>query len=250
VRTGALLAAALAITTCITLSAQPAAAKVPEGLRDIARAYPAPDAQMTVSRPLWDYLASLSRRHASTFVAPTQAESNALLALAKKDGKLDASEIDMLEELSSDVTRSMSIICSDDPSLRVSLGPFTVFINTFNPELDALWLSVWNLGEEGWPTLAEAYGREDLPRLRERITRVASAQVGKVAGQSSMSNRYQPLRDLLGERYGWNNAVAAEHQRGGRLLLFRATERVDRTNGDTMPNFLYDWTKPSDYLVG
>lgn len=73
---------------------------------------------------------------------------------------------------------------------------------------------------------------------------------GKLAEQweaSNLGNGYKPIRDMIGKLYGYSNAAEAD-TKTGRTILYRAMNQLDRSTSDAVPDFLYNWTRPEDYL--
>lgn len=233
------------IAAVLALAVQTGAAHAAERF-DWQAAYARPqDARAAVSRPIWEALDEIGR-WADDRIDLREGDTARLLELFQADGMLDPSEVDLMEELSTHEARLITIGCTCDPSLRASLVNLPAFRDAFLPVLDRSWATVWSGGADGWASLAEAFARPDLRYLESRLIEIVARQVEADWTQSSMANRYQPVRDRIATLYTANNAAPLDVQKRGRWLLFLGIERADRRQENAIPDFLYGFIKPTE----
>lgn len=118
----------------LLLGAQEAVAKdVPF---DWKAAYVQPqDARVTVAQDVWNLLAEISDREPDRVIIHN-ADIVLLMNLLQADGRYDASEIDLMEEMITEESRIISIWPTGNTERRTSLPAINVFRPYFRPILE------------------------------------------------------------------------------------------------------------------
>lgn len=255
---------ALAVVSC-TLLASPAAAQrdIPAPSATVAPAAPAraialpgpaftgpiaaapalADGKVTALNPLvFAALQGVKRRNPG---ALRVADALDLRTAMHQDGKVDSVEADLLSEMTQSQFRSITVTqagaAADAPKVvmyPVSGNTKLVLRETLLPSLDLD--QAWSNGAAGWRAMVREAGKDQTQQLR--VGAFVQARVADAWEQSSTTNGFKPLRDLLTRTYGFNNSGATTAEAAlGRKLLLDAANQTDRNAGDRMPDFLYSW---------
>ena len=62
--------------------------------------------------------------------------------------------------------------------------------------------------------------------------------------ESSITNGYAPLRNLLAEGYAHLQGMDPETGNKGRQMYYQTMKALDQSAGDRIPDFLYNWIRP------
>lgn len=223
-------AIALAVTT---LLAAPAAAQ---------DSYAPDGAVEGLNAPVYTVLQQVRARNTG---ALTPADAAALLAAIRQDGTIDPGERDLLGELTQTDVRTIFIrregAAPDAPrgtAFPAAGDTRRVLLAALNPELDAIWAKP----KHGWPELVARAG-EDYA-AREHVLGYIQTKLGEKWAESTLENRYQPFRDLLGELDSDIFGNTAADQAAARKLLHEAAKGVDVEAHDNVPDYLYNWIAP------
>lgn len=178
----------------------------------------------------------------------TEAGVKELKASILKDKVIDASEQDLIYELTQDTARNVSVYTAGGQA------PVAVTYPAKGPAKQALTDILnqnerveenWSAGAEGFKKLTAIYSRS--PEDAQRIVNFAADKLSEAWGNSSMGNGYKPLRDLIGSVYGFATAPGANVD-AGRNILHSAMKQVDQKANDKIPDFFYNWVRPGGYI--
>ncbi len=219
-----------------------AGAGQPAAAADEAR-YPAQlDGRATVSAAMFSALDEIIRRHGRGQM--TGADAERVVALALADGKLDAAETDLLEELASWNIRAISVTTAarSDRTLVFSTQSGAAR-NALDAALDAPLLKLWDGDAAAWGTLVTLHGTG--PRhIRERIGRLTRNKMFDPMVMSDVANTYAPFRQLISSRFALANALPPDQQRFSRNLLYYAANATEKNVPGGRPRFLFNWIIP------
>ncbi len=168
-----------------------------------------------------------------------------VVAILLEDGKLDAGEFDLLDELTQGAIRAISI---DQPGSKESTMVGTqsgtvqrVLCAPLDEQVRKLLAEP--LVEANWAELVDRYEHSG-----SSAARVVSALQGLMAGKweaSSISDAYEAYAATVSKLFGYSKALPADKQKSARWLLHRACSQHDRQRNDAVPDFLYNWVKPT-----
>ncbi|MEZ6029356.1 MAG: hypothetical protein R3C46_06355 [Hyphomonadaceae bacterium] len=187
-------------------------------------------------------LAAVKQRNPGSL---TERDAKELATAIMADEVVDELERDLLEEMTQSQFRNITVTPAGDTSRSVMTFPTVgnakrVLLGALNPQLD---LDVaWTQDAGGWRDMIIEFKKSP-----EQETRVVAFVQGKLAGQweaSNVGNGFKPLRDLIARLYGYSNSAGADTNTG-RTILYRAMEQLDHSISDGVPDFLYNWTRPS-----
>lgn len=178
----------------------------------------------------------------------TQLDAQEIGAAIVADQVVDDAERDLLEEMTQSMFRSITVTLAGDSDRSVRTYPTSGHAKrslqgVLNPPLDLE--AAWTKGASGWMDMCIEFKKG-----AQHEAGVVGFVEGKLAEQwetSNMSNGYKPLRDIIGKLYGYSNSAGVE-TKTGRTILYRAMDQLDRSASDGVPDFLYNWTRPSGYL--
>jgi hypothetical protein len=171
-----------------------------------------------------------------------------LQAALLKDGKIDAAEADLLNELTQPRIRSINVSregsASTEPTLTTgNTGGLAkkIYFDTLYPA-EELAASLAK-GESEWKALigsARTYdGRE------AQITQMLAEKLAQPLKESSSANAYKPVAQAITQYYNWSVAAGPDPDTvmDGRILVYRAAYTADMKADNVMPDFLYSWLK-------
>lgn len=174
------------------------------------------------------------------------AQANAIRDAVMADGKLDAAERDLLDELTSDRTRAITVIKagSAQPPVTVMFGSSSgqskqIHRDTIYPSVD--FAKAWNDGEQGWKIFAVEFAKGGFNE--SRATAFVMGQLGKAWKESSVPNAYKPFRDTITRLHGYSAAQKGSGVKDGKQLMYKSAAMVDWQEYDRIPDFLYNWLK-------
>ncbi|MEY4270206.1 MAG: hypothetical protein RLZZ58_1422 [Pseudomonadota bacterium] len=224
---------------------------------------PLPSVVKEVTRPIAD--GKVAGLNAATFAvfqnikkrnpgAFTEVDAMELKRAVMADGKIDAAERDLLGELTNSQFRSITVTPegavlkppATPPkviSYPVSGNAKRVLLDTLNPPADLA--REWDGGAAGWNNIIRAYAQSATEEVR--VVNFVAGKLGQQWELSNLANGYKPLRDVIGQRYGFSNS-AGSNADVGRAILYKAMNQVDRNAADAVPDFLYNWVRPGSYL--
>lgn len=169
---------------------------------------------------------------------------NAILS----DREMDNGELDLLQELTQSQFRGITVTLAGSETAKVITYPTSsaakkVLQDTLSPpvNLDRAWTD----GSGGWNEITKAYKAG--PIEEARVVNYVSAKLGAEWDNSNMGNAYKPLRDLIAQLYGYSGLPGADTNTG-RTILYKACRQLDNKVSDTLPDFLYNWTRPGGNL--
>lgn len=191
-------------------------------------------------------IAEIRRRNPRGF---SEADAAALRSAVKADGKLDPAETDLLREMLNSRVRAISIRRAGAPESEPATLAFPasgaaarLLSDVVDPPLDLA--PLWAAGQPGWGALI-AEARKGA-KQEAQVTAFVTARVGDAWRQATVANAYKPARDLVGQLYRWSMTEnGIDNVRAGRAILWIAYYSVDTGDQDRMPDFIYNWTKPS-----
>jgi len=180
-----------------------------------------------------------------------------------KDGKIDANEQDLLNEIlsgqSTVAIKSQSVSNSNPVELTFNNKWNATGLNvlrnisapgTHNPTTNNADLNkAWTKGGEDFRELTQIYSRS--PADAERVTNFLADKVSKAWDDSSITNGYGPLRSLIATGFAGVNQLEGDANVQGRWMVHNAIKQVDtKPDGSdgAIPNFLYNWIRPGGLL--
>jgi hypothetical protein len=183
--------------------------------------------------------------------ALTEKSAQEIAAAIRKDGKVDAAETDLLEEMTQSMFRSITITPAGAVagstekvvSYPISGNAKRVLQNVLNPPADLA--AEWAKPNHGWNIIVADYKKN--PERAAKVLAFVTEEMAKKWAVSNQANGYKPLRDQLGKLYGLSNSMGADTN-AGRELLYKAMNIVDRNAQDAVPDFLYNWVRPGGYM--
>ncbi len=181
----------------------------------------------------------------------SDADAQLLADAIQRDGSVDPAEADLLRELTQDRVRSITFT---QDGVRVPVGHELVLFPASGKASqilkDVLYspadlTAAWAKPNHGWIELLARYrlGSE----YEQDVVDFVESRLGEQWALSSMANSMKPIRNLVGDCYDASMKAGGENVETGRVLLFRAMRQLDERNGDKVPDFLYNWVKPSDF---
>lgn len=182
-----------------------------------------------------------------------EAEARLVIGHLRRDGKLDAGEIDLLEEYAFPKDRVIQLtrIGADGKPDKASKTAVTTppgMMQSFARELTAMWQTEWEKPDAaGWPTLVEVYARDPKQSelLHKRVRAAGQAMLTQKWRESNAGNRWAPFRDTIRLYDGATLKLPQKQWPAGKQLLFDAAADTDRHYGDAIQDFLYNWLKPA-----
>lgn len=161
-----------------------------------------------------------------------------------RDGKIDDAERDLLEELTHNLFRGITVTQAGSSTVRVivypTIGPARQALqNTLSPPLNLE--AKWAQGAAGWNEIVANYRKGAIEE--NRVVNFVSAKLGLDWAASNMGNSYKPLRDRIAQLYGYSGTPGVDTT-NGRVILYKAMKKLDAEQSDRVPDFLYNWTRP------
>ncbi len=211
-----------------------------------APAHAATDGKVTeLNEATFAALSTIKQRNPGSL---TQRDAQELATAIMADNVVDASERDLLEEMTQSQFRNITVTPVGDTARRTTTFPVVgnakkVLQGVLNPQLDLD--PAWTQGASGWKDMIIEFKKNP-----EQEARVVAFVQGKLAEQweaSNLGNGYKPLRDMIGKLYGYSNSAGADTNTG-RTILYRAMDQLDRSASDAVPDFLYNWIRPGGQL--
>ncbi|WP_077148195.1 hypothetical protein [Sphingopyxis sp. KK2] len=181
-------------------------------------------------------------------------EAKLVIAHLRRDGKLDAGEIDLLEEFAFPKDRVIELTRlgpdgKPDKASKTAVTTPPGMMQSFARELVAMWQSEWEKPEAaGWPTLVTIYARDPAKNdvLHKRLRAAGQAMLTEKWRQSNAGNRWGPFRDTIRLYNDATLKLPQGHWLAGKRLLHDAAADTDRHYGDAIQDFLYNWLKPAE----
>lgn len=180
-------------------------------------------------------------------------EAKLVIGQLRRDGKLDAGEIDLLEEFAFPKDRVIQLTRlgpdgkPDKASKTVVTTPPGI-MQSFARELVAMWQTEWEKPEaRGWPVLVGIYARDPAKNgiLHKRLRAAGQAMLVEKWRQSNAGNRWAPFRDTIRLYDAATLKLPQGQWPAGKRLLYDAAADTDRHYGDAIQDFLYNWLKPA-----
>jgi hypothetical protein len=176
----------------------------------------------------------------------TESESKELRSAIMKDDKVDAAEADLLQELTQDGAGQVKISAQKTSDFQPSDLNFSKANGAAKATLETLTKptdlnQLWNGGVEGKRKLLDVYSIS--PTTRNQVTQFVATKLKEAWNESSITNGYKPVRDLIGEAYATVDNADPKTFNNGRNLLYNSMKLVDRSANDSIPDFLYQWLK-------
>ena len=210
------------------------------------------DDKIIVSNWFWHVLLEMQKRSDPALPDATRKrigedDAKVIVRRVRSDGKIDAEEIDLLEEFAFIGTRPVTFQHKDDAKLSRTIPQPGAFIQPFINELNAMWLIEWEKREAGWPTLVKAFSKDakKFAHLRVRLVSSGATMLSAQWQQSTPANVYKPFNDLFGSLYAENKKLPPAQAKQGQSLLFEAGQAADRKHDGKIPDYLYIYAKPS-----
>ncbi|WP_373489603.1 hypothetical protein [Parasphingorhabdus sp.] len=192
--------------------------------------------------------AILANVRASSRFQLTEVEARQIADVMLADGKLDAHEIDLIDELSSSSVRAIQISPGgggDDPVvLGTQSGPAKrVFDSLMTDYLDKF----YDAGgpAKGWESLVRySLTSETAYKRSQNFLAPKALAAGK---QSNIANAYKPIREHISGLFARNNQLPKDEPKlndRGRWLIHVSVKMADMDMSDQLPDYLYSWIRP------
>lgn len=171
-----------------------------------------------------------------------------LQAALLKDGKIDAAEADLLNEMTQPRIRSINITREGakptDPVLVAITTSGTakkLYFDTLYPASELA--ATVAKGEQGWKGLILSARSND--GRETQITNFLAEKFGEAWKQSNVANAYKPTTELIAQYHKWSMDAGtdADTIMAGRIIVYRAAYTADMKHDNKMPDFLYNWLK-------
>lgn len=180
----------------------------------------------------------------------TEAEAKSVRSAIMKDGRIDAAEKDLLQEMTHD-SGKIQVSAQATADFHPADLNFTSATGEAKDRLDILantpnLNTLWDGGSEGRRKLIDFYSIS--PATARRATQFVASKVNQAWQKSNLTNGYGPLRDLIGEAYGAIKDADPETNSKGRTMYYDAAKMVDQYAGDAIPDFVYNWIRPGGYI--
>ena len=162
--------------------------------------------------------------------------------LVNADGKLDETEIDLLDELAAPEIRAVTI------SPRTGSGP-TEITGTVSGETLRVFEAVFEQQYRGWWDATDPVsGWRDLVRAamrsngaHSRVRKFLAARTQQAAQESTPANVYEPARRLVSVFTARNEQIAMPDRTLGRRLQYESFVDADIYVHGRLPDFIYSW---------
>lgn len=183
-------------------------------------------------------------------------EAKLVIRHLRRDGKLDAGEIDLLEEFAFPKDRVIQLTrlgVDGKPDVKghgaskIAVTTPPGMMQSFARELVAMWQTEWERPDAaGWPTLAGIYARDPKKAelLHKRVRAAGQAMLTEKWRQSNAGNRWAPFRDTIRLYSDATLKLPQPQWPRGKQLLYDAAADTDRHYGDAIQDFLYNWLNP------
>jgi hypothetical protein len=175
----------------------------------------------------------------------TDASAKEVVTILLEDGRLDLAEYDLLDELTQPKIRAITIWASaGEETVMVGTQSGTVHKVLSEPlDNEARKLLGDSPTQANWAALVDRY--EHSPSSAARTVTALQGLIAANWERSSMSDAYEAYSKMVTKLFDLSKALPAEKQKSARWLLNRACTQHDRLLKDQVPDFLYNWVKPS-----
>jgi len=181
----------------------------------------------------------------------TGAEAKDVRAAINKDGKLDASEKDLLLEITQDSNKTISIEASKTADFNPSnlefsaakadaLGVFETITKPVNLA------KLFKGGSEDFEKLIDI--ATNVPGGKKAVEGAVVRELATSWSSSNFSNRYAPIRTTLGETFDKVKNADPEVRDQAQNMLHDAMKRIDDHYGGSIPDFIYNWLRPGGHI--
>lgn len=175
--------------------------------------------------------------------ALTEQDAQELKQALMADERLDEQEQDLLVELTQSQFRSITITPSGGQGQTIRSYPVSgatkaVLRDTLHPPVD--YSVCWERGREGYLQMLADAARSE--KHEASVTRFLEEKFREKWRQSNMANGYKPLRDQLGVLNAYTSQLPQPGP--GKKILSEAMRSLDRSESDSLPDFLYNWIRP------
>lgn len=175
----------------------------------------------------------------------TQLGATKLTEAILKDGKIDAAEEDLINELCSDkvVMIEGQKTADFNPATLIFKGTSTEAkgilssLRAVDPKLVAL----WDKGPSGYKELLTIHSRS--PEDANKVKNVFMSKLGEAWQKSSFLNAFQGMRDFIGKVYTDMSQLEPAQFEQGKQLLYETCAQLDAGIADLIPDAAYDWLK-------
>lgn len=175
-------------------------------------------------------------------------EARQIADAIRADGKLDALEIDLIDELSASSIRAIRIAPEKGNGEPVILGTqsgpaLRVFDELMTEHLTGLFGT--DRTAQGWEALVR-YSLTSQTAYKRCQNYLAPGALA-AAKQSTVPNTYKPIREYVSGLYAHNNQLPQEEPAlndRGRWLIYMSVKLADIDMSDQLPDFLYSWIRP------
>ncbi|MGE3727359.1 MAG: hypothetical protein AB7I41_17495 [Candidatus Sericytochromatia bacterium] len=183
---------------------------------------------------------------------PMQAKDAEMLQKSiLKDGKVDESEADLLNELNNNSTNAITISAQKTAyfnpkdlnfSLKVSDSAKAILSNVKPGDKPAPVTldSLWSGGPAGFKKMLDFY--RSSPKEADQVREFLSAKVDQAWQKSSWSNGYGPLRAVIMEGYNNLSKLEGADNDLGRNIFYESLKKTGA------PDMLYSWIRPGGYI--
>lgn len=175
-----------------------------------------------------------------------EAAARQLVAFVLEDRQVDMAEYDLLDELTQNKIRVISVSSSANPADSVIIGiQFGAVARILEACLDQhvekfLTSPPTTAGWAQTLDLAEFSAASEL-----RIRRLLTRQLQERQARSSVGNAYEPLSTLITQHFKAIEQLPAARVNAGAHFLWAACKDLDNATGDqAVPDFLYNWVRP------
>lgn len=180
----------------------------------------------------------------------TEAKVEALGQFIIQDGEVDAAECDLIAEMTYPFVRVFVVY--PDSQVDPFAGAYLTAATTTNDLLRTPLLSLLSAGDLSWKpedrtgslrSLFQAALQSPLGAMLAKT--LIRQEVARLAADSTVENRYGPLRGFIQEAMGVLNTFEGADNSALRAVLHEAVEQGVEGAPVEQPRFLYNWIRPS-----
>lgn len=206
----------------------------------VAPAIAAPDGKVTgLNAPVFQILKAT---HPTYWYEP---QARAVISLVWKDGKLDPSEADLLQELATEGTTPQPVLVTseeaDQPLSRNTATKAVAMLFRLAQLPAALRSPGWDDQMSDLVSYANAS-----PDQEGQVVALLTLDLGHHYRQSNFANSYRPFKLRLQKLHEKMQALEGAQATLGAHLLYKGAAQLDRINDDNLQDFLYKYVEPKN----
>lgn len=199
------------------------------------------DGRATAKAEILSVIAGAKQRPARVLLVQDAANIRDLVLY---DGKLDETEIDLLDELTASAIRAITISPASGGGEPVITGTVSGdTLRVLEAVFDQRYRTLWDAPDAvaGWTGLLREARRSDASH--SRVRKFLAAMTTQAARDSTAANTYEPARKWVSAYASRNEKLPLPERTLGRRLAYEAFVDGDLNVGGRLPDFVYSWLK-------